>query len=768
MRGPRVIARLIDLRAGEARFAILSFLVLALASAGHTVLETARDALLVTRLPPREFGIVYIAVAVCALPAATLLAHVARRWDVRHVLVTLLGLASAGALVYAALPVRRPVVVAFYVTVGLIASAVFPQFWLLIGSALTVGQSRRLIGPIASAGVLGGVLGAAGAAAAVPWLPVRGLIALAAGLLALAAGATFFVPGIPPARRTVATSSGATPPLATSMSAFREEPFLLRVAVLVAATTATALVIDYFFKFTIARTVPGADRAAFIARYYAIVNVIALVVQLFVGSALVRGLGVATAMILTPLFSVLGGTAALVAGGLAVPVLILKGADGSLRSSINRLTTELVYLPVSRSGRERAKPFIDGALMRVVQAITAAALLWAGSAHVLTPRVFSAIVVFFSLAWLVSAVTMRGHYLGQLRRSVMPAAADDASSLLFDLPSAELVIEHLGSDDADVVVAAMTTLARRDHQGLIPALVLRHPDERVLRRALEIFAAGPSSRSDWHSLAIALVEHADERVRIAAARALAAQGKLDFDRLAANPSPGVRGFAALHTALGGPHEDLLDHPSIAAALGGDGPALVGLLAAVADADPSPRVGRVLLALADLPRAPYSVEWAELLARATVRHGEVAMIPRLLERLTRWEGRESNPRRPRRARRAGVRGDGRGPRRRRPAQSPARSAAASARSFRHARSRREAARVCGARSRRSPALQGAASARSAGHRRPHPGRPRPGGAPRAREPLRLLRPPGNARRPRRSPVLDFEGCVERLPPARGPH
>ena len=324
MRGPRVIARLIDLRAGEARFAILSFLVLALASAGHTVLETARDALLVTRLPPREFGIVYIAVAVCALPAATLLAHVARRWDVRHVLVTLLGLASAGALVYAALPVRRPVVVAFYVTVGLIASAVFPQFWLLIGSALTVGQSRRLIGPIASAGVLGGVLGAAGAAAAVPWLPVRGLIALAAGLLALAAGATFFVPGIPPARRTVATSSGATPPLATSMSAFREEPFLLRVAVLVAATTATALVIDYFFKFTIARTVPGADRAAFIARYYAIVNVIALVVQLFVGSALVRGLGVATAMILTPLFSVLGGTAALVAGGLAVPVLHLE------------------------------------------------------------------------------------------------------------------------------------------------------------------------------------------------------------------------------------------------------------------------------------------------------------------------------------------------------------------------------------------------------------------------------------------------------------
>ena len=58
---PRIVARLIDLRAGESRIAILSFLVLMLTSAGYTVLETARDALLVTQLPQRDFGVVYIA-----------------------------------------------------------------------------------------------------------------------------------------------------------------------------------------------------------------------------------------------------------------------------------------------------------------------------------------------------------------------------------------------------------------------------------------------------------------------------------------------------------------------------------------------------------------------------------------------------------------------------------------------------------------------------------------------------------------------------------
>ncbi len=636
MKRPRIVARLVDLRAGEGPMAILSFLALLLTSAGYTALETARDALLVTRLPQRNFGIAYLSVAVCALPAATLLAWVSRRWDPRRVLVSLLLLGAAAPLGFAELPMGRPVVVGFYVTVALVSTAVFPQFWVLVGTTLTVGQSRRLIGPIAAAGVLGGVLGASLAAAAVPWLPVRGTIAVASALLALAAGAAFLVPS---ARRAPVPAGETSPPLATSMSAFREEPFLIRVAVLVAATTATALVIDYFFKSTIARTIPSAGRGAFIARYYAVVNVIALVVQLFAGSAILRGLGVATAMVVTPLLSVFGGAAALVAGSLALPVFVLKGADGSLRSSINRLTTELVYLPVSSSGRQRAKPFIDGAIVRVVQAITAGALFGAGAYHMLTPRVFSAAVIVLSLAWLVSAMTMRRHYLGQLRRSVVPAA-DDPGSLELDLPSAELVVEHLGSDDPDVVIGAMNTLARRDRQRLIPSLVLRHPSGPVLRRALEIFGAGPSTRTDWQSLASVLLGHPDDAVRIAAASALAAQGKLEIDRLAADPSPAVRGYAALHTALAGPHEDLLEDPVIAAALADEGPTVTGLLVAVADADPSPRVSRVLVALADLPHAPYSAAWAELLARATMRHGEVAMIPRLLEDLTRWEGRES--------------------------------------------------------------------------------------------------------------------------------
>jgi AAA family ATP:ADP antiporter len=638
VRSPRFVARLIDLRPGESRMAIQSALVLMLTAAGYTALETARDALLVTRLPQRQFGVVYIAVAACSLPAAALLARIARRWDPRRVLLTLLLFSAAVVLAYSTLPMRRFVVIGLYVTVGLVSSGLFPQFWVLVGTALTVGQSRRLIGPIASAGVVGNVIGASVAAAALPWLPVRGLIAVAAVMLVAAGGVTLLLPRLS-SRAASPDSRATTTPLSASMSAIREEPFLVRVAVLVAATTATALVIDYLFKSTVARTVPSAVRSVFIARYYAGINVIALVVQLFLGDAIVRGFGVAAAMVVTPLFSVVGGAAAFLGAAISAPVLVLKAADASLRSSINRLTTELVYLPVSAMGRARAKPFIDGALARIVQALTAGTLLALASAHVLTPRVLAAIVVSLSLMWLVAAMTMRGHYLGQLRRSVVPAPLDDRSSLELDLSSAELIIENLGSDDPLAVLAAINTLERHGRQRLIPALVLLHPDERVLARALEIFASGPPNRGDWYTLAGRLLEHADDRVRIASARALAAQGRLDFDRLASDSSPGVRGYAAFHAAVVGPHEDVAEDPRVGAALRDDGAALVGVLAALADADPSSRVSRLLLVLADL-RGPRPAGWTTLLARATVRQGELEMVPRLLERLPHWEDRET--------------------------------------------------------------------------------------------------------------------------------
>jgi AAA family ATP:ADP antiporter len=636
---PRItLGRLVDVRNGEWRPALVAFGVLLLTSGAYAVLETARDALLVTYLPQHDFGVAYIAVAVFALPVAGILTALGQHLDPRRVLLAVLAVSASASVVWYGLPVTRGSVVAFYVFVGLVASSVYPQFWLLMGGSLTVGQSRRLFGPIGSAGVVGGALGASAAAALVSWVTIRSLPLIAATLLAAAAVIALSIAPPPPKLRAAEQPKVKLVTLARTFSA---EPFLMRVGILVVLTTATALAIDYFFKWTVARSLPHAARGVFVARYYAVVNGAALVVQLFLGSALVRRLGVGMALEVTPLLSVVGGSAVLIGGAAIAPVLVLKGVDSSLRSSLNRLTTELVYLPVSPAGRARAKPFVDGALVRIAQAVTAGILLLIATMHELSPRIFASVVVLLAVAWFAGTLWVRSAYLGQLRQSVASAdtrGPSDAEPL--DIAGAELLIESLGSDDPLMVISAMNTLARRGRPGLIAALILRHTDERVLERGLEIL--GATSRSDWYRLAGDLLRHDRERVRLASARALATHGKLDARKLDADTAPSVHGYVTLLAALDDGPEDVAGDLRLVALMNDNESdfARLGILAAIADAPPSHRVLSLLGMLAAREWSPGGAAWTELLARAAVRHHDVSMVPRLIALLSRRAGRES--------------------------------------------------------------------------------------------------------------------------------
>src|SRR5579863_3484582 len=76
---------LFDVREGEGRMALRGFaLLLLLIITGHTVLEAARDALLLSGPGPRALGAVYVAIAVCAWPAAAVAAKATESFGARR------------------------------------------------------------------------------------------------------------------------------------------------------------------------------------------------------------------------------------------------------------------------------------------------------------------------------------------------------------------------------------------------------------------------------------------------------------------------------------------------------------------------------------------------------------------------------------------------------------------------------------------------------------------------------------------------------------
>lgn len=636
----RLLTRFFDLREGEGPLAAKAFLTLFFTIAAHTILETARDALFLSKLPPSQLNVVYIAVAALSFVAAAATTRFAARFGRRNALLCALVFAAyVTTLLHFFAPGPR-VALVLYVFSGLVGAVVIPQFWLLAAQMFTVSQGRRLFGPVASGGVLGGVIGASLAAGVLSFASVTTLLVVSAGLFL----ATAFLSA------SIAVDDAPPPPVSapTAMreslrELFKSNPFLTRIAWLVALSTAAVLVVDYLFKSTAARMIPPDSLGSFFARFYAAMNAVSLVVQLLLATRLLRRLGVVGAVAVMPLLLTLGGAGAFAVGGTLAAALLTKTVDGGLRHSLNRIATELLYLPVPTEARERGKALVDGVVSRIAQAVTAALLFVLATRGLASPRLLAAMIAALAAAWLLTALLSRGRYL-DLFRAALAGGTLDASpvDVELDLASAAALVEAMASPDPVRVIAAMNLLAQKKHAKIIPALVLHHGDEGVLRRALEIFAE--SDRTDWHPLGERLLSHASEEIRIATLGALARHGVVRaIEGATEDPSSRVQAYAAFQLAMCSNEVDLAVHPRISGMLSAprdEGRAArVGLLWAIADA-PAPCAANVLLALARDAGVLAAPDAPARLAHAMGLLGDARFVPALVARLPTRAGREA--------------------------------------------------------------------------------------------------------------------------------
>jgi AAA family ATP:ADP antiporter len=635
----RWLERLFDIREGESQIALQAFAILFLVIGAHTTVETARDALFLTKLPPSQLNVVYVVLAGLTLPVTAASSRLAARFGRRNAFIfSLVVAAYVSTTLYFFAPTPR-VALALYIFSGLEGAVLAPQFWLLASQLFTVSQGRRLFGPIASGGVVGGTVGAATAALALRVWPVTALLPLAAFLFAVSALLLTTVRSEDPVAMPVPQV-----PASTSLGrVFRDNPFLVRIGGLVSVSTAAVLVVDYLFKSTAARLIAPAALGEFFARYYAVLNGISLLVQVLIVGRLVRRLGVVGTVAVMPLLLLGGGAAVLLGGGLLVVVLGLKAVDGGLRYSLNRVATELLYLPLPPEVRDRGKGFVDSSLSRIVQALTAIVLYVLAIRSLATPRVLALIIVVVCAAWVGIAGSLRKSYLDLFRRALAAGGiGPEADIQELDLTSAEALVESMANPDPATVKSAMDVLVLHRRVKLIPALVLYHDDPSVLIRALEIF--GASHRLDWIPLAAKLLSHSNESVRIAAVRALAKKGNVEaLERAAADASSRVQAYAALHLAHREPGQDLARHPLIAVIMELPGDYGVqsrrGLLAAVCDT-PDDRAIDLLIEFAARPEFESDEEAIEQIATAMAAIKSPRFVPTCVARLAKRIGRES--------------------------------------------------------------------------------------------------------------------------------
>jgi AAA family ATP:ADP antiporter len=574
-----MFSSVLSLRSNERRPTAIAFLFLTALIASHALLETARDALFLARLPATQLPYVYLAIAGASLVIAKLETRFRRWLPPRFALVIWTVLAATGTIAFwLLLPSHRDAGAAsrfalygLYIWTGIIAALVLLHFWSRVADAVSVTQAKRLYPLIGSGSVVGALLGSALASAIARWFGAEPLLlaaavgfALSTALAALtqrygfgAGAGTGFGGPVPQADpvldvRPLPQADGSSErDLARDARLVARDPYVRRVAWLMIASAGCLTLLDFAFKSSLAESVPAAQLGAYFGGVALGLNLLSLVCQVVLAPFVLKRFDLRVALAALPALLALSG-AGLVSGLGLVAALFGKAADGSLRYSLHRTATELLYVPLPDRVRPRIKSVVDVVAQRAGQAVASLAILGLASQQH-APLLLASLFTLLAIVWLASALDLRRHYVALLRNQLRDS--DTLRTQAFpdlDIASLETLVTTLDSHDDNEVLAALDVLEREDKARLVPALILHHPTEAVVLRALALFAR--ARRSDAIHVIDRLLEHGSVRVRcdaVAARSLLAPNPRLLYQRLSLEESPEVRATIAVHLIASG-------------------------------------------------------------------------------------------------------------------------------------------------------------------------------------------------------------------------
>lgn len=505
----------------------------------HALLETARDALFLTHLGPDKLAWAYLAIAVTAMITVGIVRKLAGVRDPRRILMVFLALALVGTTVLAMTIALAPsVVFALYVWTGFVATLVIPMFWTLIDRSVAVSEAKRVFGAIGAGGVLGAMAGSALAGVLSTVISAYALVTVAA----IAFGVAMITAGWLAPRGEVEVQPVRRKHQAISRSS-RRYISLLTLVGLVATITLTLG--DIMFKRVLAENLDADDLATVFGVIYTALNFVSLVIQLFVTPRLLAHWGVRSALVVLPLL-ILASASGFALSGALFAIVALKLVDGGLRHSLHRAGSEILFLPLPDRVRDNAKPAADAISMRGGQAL-AAVLTFALASFGFGAQLLGAIVAGFAGAWMLALLVVGRAYVGQFRDMLQAGELERHSRVPdLDQKSVELLTEMLASPDEHEAIAALDLLANR---GRVPALVLYHPREEVVRHALSLLEG--RLRPEFARVLGHLIEHSDPKIR-AAALAAATRTQSSHPLLteaARDPDPEVRAVAVVGLAL---------------------------------------------------------------------------------------------------------------------------------------------------------------------------------------------------------------------------
>lgn len=425
---------LFSVRREERRRLLLAFAYFFCVLASYYVLRPIRDAMGVAggvgNLPWLFLGTLSVTVLISPL-FSRLVSRLPRRrfvaWAYRCLILCLV----VFGLLLSSRPEAEQVWIGrvFFVWLSVFAVFAVSLFWAVMADVFQTRQARRLYGVIGAGGTLGGMAGGAltswlvSHVGLLPLLLISALL-LEAGLRAMYALSADVAEHVPEQRAVEHEIIGGS--IWAGFSGVARSPYLLAIALFMLLFTMGSAFLYLLQAQIVERDI--ADRAArmvYFAQVDLWVNGLTLIVQLLLTGRLIQRIGVGAVLALVPLLSI-AGFLALAAAPLLTLVILMQVLRRTGNFALTGPAREVLYVPLSREEKYKAKNFIDTFVFRLGDqlgawthtALAALGLSLGGIAFAAVP---------LSAAWLAVAL-----WLGRRHARLAPAplVAPATASLL--------------------------------------------------------------------------------------------------------------------------------------------------------------------------------------------------------------------------------------------------------------------------------------------------------------------------------------------------
>ncbi|MFY9561217.1 MAG: Npt1/Npt2 family nucleotide transporter [Terriglobales bacterium] len=498
----RWIERTLNIHPGDLGRGTLLCACLFLVISSYVIGKVAGAALFLARFPARQLAYADISSSVLVALVVAGYVLIVRRAPLLNLLVcSLLFFAGNCALFWGLAHYHSGLIwliPAFYIWVKIFGVLAPTQIWTLANYVLTTREAKRVFGMVGGGAIAGWIFAGLFSKTITKTFGTESLLLGMALFLLICAGLVILIwrsgQVAVGGGQEIAPGVGETGPrnLNQSMRLVFSSSYLRAIAAVICISSLVTTLTGWQFLAIAQQALKSKDALAiFFGNFNFYAGVISLLFQLLLTTRFLRRFGIGTALFVLPVTVFLGSAGLLVLGTLGA-ALALKGCDQVLRYSLDKSTTELLYLPLRARVKLQVKWFIDTVIWRLGDGLAGlTVLIFATSLH-LPARQISWIALLLVGGWLVAVSVARRQYVATLKECIGQHRVDveQASTAVLDRSTADLLATNLSASDPKDILYALSLFEVERQRAVHPGVrsLLIHPSAEVRRKAIAILS----------------------------------------------------------------------------------------------------------------------------------------------------------------------------------------------------------------------------------------------------------------------------------------